>query len=126
MVLKEEATITHTDETGLPVIFGNLALKTKTEDHQNGWLPNNSNKIFENYCQHLSYPLQILEMPMRRQRLVQGIVKALPDSCNGDLFGTPEKHIEELLNQILELKDSGKTLYLRWVQECQKKRKRSC
>ncbi|MEK6945168.1 MAG: reverse transcriptase domain-containing protein [Nanoarchaeota archaeon] len=78
------------------------------------WLPMSYTDELSMYSGSLDYPLQILEQPARRNKIVDVMTK-ISNNGRSDFFTTPEIEISTLFDQLQQIKSSGKPLYNQWV-----------
>lgn len=101
------------DIEGLPAIYRNNHPRFACAYYGGPWLPQYNINDCIHYCFGLDYPLQILEIPERRERLINTLLSL--SSQERSLFATDGREdLQARLDRMLELKAEGRPLHKIW------------
>jgi hypothetical protein len=101
----------------MPVIFSDEPPSHAIAYFGGGWLPMGHVGRFTEYAYEIKYPLNALEIPEKKENIIQGILK-LTENPNL-LFNNDRETLENDLDALLQLKE--RRLYKQWQQKTKSK-----
>jgi len=97
----------------MPTIFSDKNTGYTAAYFGGPWLNMENLMHFSKYLSDIQYPLNALEMPEKKENIINGILKLTEN--NGTMFGNDKDTLNNDLENLLSIKE--KRLYKQWTQE---------